>query len=118
MKTVIKNILDTLLSEEDAKKAIYTETGLSTTEEEREIPYLHLITESGFIDILANHLWNNAPRSKSKPKVMWPEGMLNYEKFEYLVEDIQVLFGSAIMEGSTKEYLEEFYEKNLLPKKL
>lgn len=41
--------------------------------------------------------------------------MLNYEKFEYLVEDIQALFGSTIMDGSTEEYLEEFYEKNLLP---
>lgn len=34
MKTVIKNILDTLLSEEDQKKAIYTDTGLRTTEDE------------------------------------------------------------------------------------
>lgn len=70
---------------------------------------MHLITEQGFVNKLANYLWNNAPRSKSKPKVMWPEGMLNYEKFEYLVEDIQALF------GSTKEYLEEFYDKNLIP---
>lgn len=114
MKTVIKNILDTLLSEEDQKKAIYTDTGLRTTEDEWEIPYLHLITEQGFVNKLANYLWNNAPRSKSKPKIMWPEGMLNYDKFEYIVEDIQALFGSTIMDGTTKEYLEEFYQKNLI----
>lgn len=34
METIIKNILDTLLSEEDKKKAIYTVTGLRTTEDE------------------------------------------------------------------------------------
>lgn len=34
MKTVIKNILDTLISEEDKNKAIYTDTGLRTTEDE------------------------------------------------------------------------------------
>lgn len=118
MKKVIKNILDILLSEESKTKAAYTDTGLTNTEYKKEIPYLHLIMDEAFTIQLATYLWNNAPRSKSKPKVMWPEGMLNYEKFEYLVEDIQALFGSTIMDGSTKEYLEEFYEKNLLPKKL
>jgi len=34
MKTVIKNIIDTLLSEEEKQKAIYTDTGLRTTEDE------------------------------------------------------------------------------------
>jgi len=76
---------------------------------------LQVITEKEFIDLLANYIWNNAPRSKSKPKIMWPEGMLNYDKFEYIVEDIQALFGSTIMDGSTEEYLQEFYQKNLLP---
>lgn len=115
MKTVIKNILDTILSEDTAKKAICTDTGLRTMEDACEIPYLQFVTDERFIDKLATYLWNNAPRSKSKPKVIWPEGMLNYEKFEYLVEDIQALFGSTIMDGSTEEYLKEFYEKNLLP---
>lgn len=115
MKKVIKNILDILLSEEDKKKAIYTDTAIKYTDHRSDIPYLELITREGFAKMLASHIWNKASRYKSKPKVIWPEGMLNYEKFEYLVEDIQALFGSTIMDGSTKEYLEEFYEKNLLP---
>ena len=116
MKTLMKNILDTLLSEEDQEKAIYTDTGLRTTEDEWEIPYLQLITEQGFIDKLANYLWNNAPRSKGKyPKIMWPEWQLKYKKIEEVKEDMKAVFGSTIMDNSTEEYLQEFYEKNLLP---
>lgn len=81
MKTVIKNILDILLSEENKKRIIYTETGIKWTDYRSDRSYLDLVTTSGFANMLANYLWDNATRYKRKPKVIWPEGMLNYEKF-------------------------------------
>lgn len=122
MKTVIKNILEVILPVESGMTAHSGTETISKTFSKTEmierylaLPIYDLLKNRNFIYFLARYLWNNAPRSKSKPKVVWTEGMLNYEKFEYLVEDIQALFGSTIMDGSTKEYLEKFYEKNILP---
>lgn len=123
MKTVIKNILEVILPVESGFTAHSGTESITKTFTRKEmieryiaLPIYDLLKNRNFIYFLARYLWNNAPRSKrTKPKVIWPEGMLNYEKFEYLVEDIQALFGSTIMDGSTEEYLQEFYEKNLLP---
>lgn len=38
------------------------------------IQYVELIVDNGFIDAMANYIWQYAPRSKTRyPKIMWPE---------------------------------------------
>ncbi len=133
MKTVIKNILEHLgekgmgvtiqmdncklcLNNRNVKDTYkYYDKYLSDEYNSYQIKYTDLVVDKGFTHALAVYINNFAPRSKSKPKIMWPEGMLNYTKLEDIEEDMQALFSSSMQDNTLLEYLQEFYEKNLLP---
>jgi hypothetical protein len=129
MKTIIKNTLEHLgekgmrvtiqmdnckvcLNNRNVKDTYrYHETYLSDTYNSYQIKYTDLVVDKGFTHALAVYINNFAPRSKSKPKIVWPEGMLKYTKLEEMEEDMQALFSSSMQDDT----LQEFYNKNLLP---
>lgn len=131
METLIKNILEHLSDKNIGvtiqmdnwtvwlnniqKDLIYHDTFLSD-KNHSIIQYTDLVVDNGFIDAMALYIWNYAPRSKTKyPKIMWPEWQLKYKKIEEVKEDMKALFGSTLMDNSTQEYLQEFYDRNILP---
>lgn len=133
MKTVIKNILEHLgekgmgviiqmdncklcLNNRNVKDTYkYYDKYLSDEYNSYQIKYTDLVVDKWFTHALAVYINNFAPRSKSKPKIMWPEWQLNYSKLEEMEEDMQALFSSSMQDDCLMEYLQEFYEKNLLP---
>lgn len=133
MKTVIKNILEHLgekgmgviiqmdnckvcLNNKNVKSYIYSEDIITDQFLSFQIKYTDLIIDKWFTHALAVYINNFAPRSKrTRPKIMWPEGQLLYSSLEDIEWDMQALFGSSIQDGTATEYLQKFYEKNLLP---
>lgn len=91
MKTVIKNILEHLsdknigvtiqmdnckvcLNNRNVKDTYkFHQTYISDQYNSFQIKYTDLVIDYGFIHALAVYIDQYAPRSKRKPKIMWPE---------------------------------------------